>query len=69
MTKQEFEKFLDELEKIQKMVCNHEGNDCDPNRCVACINGCYGDGCAFDVAIDAIERLERENNNDEKSKV
>ena len=60
MTKQEFEKFLDELEKIQKMVCNHGRNDCDPNRCMACINGCYGDECAFDVAIEAIERLERE---------
>ena len=60
MTKQEFENFLDELEKNQKMVCKHEHNDCDPNRCMACIEGCYGDVCAFDVAIEAIERLERE---------
>ena len=63
MTKQEFEKFekfLDGLERIRKMVCKHEGNDCDPNRCMACIGGYYGDECAFEVAIDSIERLEHE---------
>ena len=62
MTKQEFENFLDGLEKIRKMVCTHEGNDCDHNRCMACINGCYGDVCAFDVVIESIERLERDSN-------
>ena len=62
MTKQEFEKFLDGLEKIRKMVCAHEGNDCDHNRCMACINGCYGDECAFDVVIESVEQLERESN-------
>ena len=66
MTKQEFEKFLDELGKIRKMVCKHAGNDCDHNRCMASINsfyyGCYGDECAFDAVIEAVEQLERESN-------
>ena len=60
MTKQELEKFLDGLQKIRKMVCTHEGNDCDHNRCMASVNGCYGDECAFDVVIEAIEQLERD---------
>jgi hypothetical protein len=61
MTKQEFKKFLDELEKIRKIVCKHEGNDCDHNRCMASINGCYGDECAFDAVIEAIEKLKRDS--------
>ena len=64
MTKQDLEKFLNGLQKIQKMVCTHEGNDCDHNRCMACVNGCYGDECAFDVVIEAIEKLEHESNDD-----
>lgn len=64
MTKQELKKFLDGLEIIRKMVCTHEGNDCDHNRCMACINGCYGDECAFDAVIEAIEELECESNDD-----
>jgi hypothetical protein len=64
MTKQELEKILDGLQKIRKMVCTHEENDCDHNRCMASVNGCYGDECAFDVVIEAIEELEREGNDD-----
>jgi hypothetical protein len=62
MSKQDCELFISDLEKFRKMVCTHEGNDCDHNRCMASVNGCYGDECAFDVVIEAIEQLERENN-------
>lgn len=61
MTKQELEKFLDGLQKIRKTVCTHAGNDCDHNRCMASVNCCYGDECAFDVVIESIERLESES--------
>jgi hypothetical protein len=62
MTKQDYERFLSDLEKFGDLVCEHEHNDCDHNRCMACIDGCYGDVCAFGVVEEAIERLERESN-------
>lgn len=62
MTKQEYEFSLREITKYQEMTCEHEHHDCDHNRCMACINGCYGDVCAFDVVIESIERLECEEN-------
>lgn len=60
MTKQDYELFISDLEKFRKIICEHAHNDCDHNRCMTSINGCYGDECAFDVVIEAIERLERE---------
>lgn len=62
MTKQEYEYAINEVEKYRKLVCEREHHDCDHNRCMACVNGCYGDECAFDVVIESIERLEREEN-------
>ena len=62
MTKQECKFAIEAIEKYQELICEHEHNDCDHNRCVACINGCYGDICAFDVVIDSIERLGCEEN-------
>lgn len=62
MNKQDYKRILSDLEKVIEIVCQHEHYDCDHNRCMACINGCYGDECAFDAVIEAIERLERESN-------
>ena len=62
MTKQEYEFAIKNIERYRNLVCEHEHHDCDHNRCMACINGCYGDECAFDVVIESIERLERESN-------
>ena len=64
MTKQDYERFLSDLEKYREIICEHVHNDCDHNNCLASINGCYGDECAFDVVIEAIEELERESNDD-----
>ena len=62
MTKQDYELFISDLEKFRKIICEYVHNDCDHNSCLASINGCYGDECAFDAVIEAIERLERESN-------
>ena len=64
MTKQDYELFISDLEKFRKIICEYVHNDCDHNSCLASINGCYGDECAFDAVIEAIERLERESNDD-----
>ena len=64
MTKQEYEFAIKNIEKYRKLVCEHEHHDCDYNSCMACINGCYGGECAFDVVIESIEQLERESNDD-----
>ena len=49
MTKQDYERLLSDLNKVMEKVCEHEHNDCDHNRCMACIDGCYGDECAFEA--------------------
>ena len=64
MTKQDYELIISDLERFRNIICEHEHNDCDYNRCMACINGCYGGECAFDVVIESFEQLEREKNDD-----
>lgn len=64
MSKQDYELFISDLEKFRKIICDHVHNDCDHNSCMASINGCYGDECAFDVVIEAIEELEGKSNDD-----
>ena len=51
------DELLKELENVQALVCKHEHNDCDHNRCMASIGGYYGDECAFEIVKDAIWKI------------
>lgn len=63
MSEKSLNKFLEQLEEVRKLVCEHNGRDCDHNRCMASINGCYGDECAFGVVEEAIDDLKRQRGN------
>ena len=56
MKAKQLEKFLTELREVQDEVCKHK--QCDHFSCPACINGCYGEECAFDAVENAIYNLQ-----------
>lgn len=55
MKKTDIEKLIKDLENVQKLVCKN--NTCDHFNCPASIFGCYGDECAFEAVIEAIESI------------
>ena len=59
MSEKSLNKFLEQLEEMRKLVCEHNGRDCDHNRCTASIGGYYGDECAFAVVEEAIDDLKK----------
>ena len=54
------ESFLQIFQEVKNTFCSHR--ECGHFSCTACINGCYGEECAFEAVEDALYELKEMEN-------